>query len=247
MLNEIEKERFNNKMCACQVHISADIFVSPLVTERAAEVELTVPDDDYQKEMALYDRICQFALLYGEDLKGLFQNDTYQYISCFIHDISAFRHEFETEELLTPLFNHNKGETAMFVISFPETYNYVDKELVKKSFLDITQKHVITLDECYWSYYIQRVFSGPVVSVDFENERDNIIDFTREELVKKNLTESFEPELYVNSLFYKSQKIGEIDGYYVWFNERGFYFYWNEKTEYILESWLTFPAYPYGW
>lgn len=120
-------------------------------------------------------------------------------------------------------------------------------ESIRKSFLDIIQKHVITLDERYWSYYIQRVFSGHIVSVDFESERDNIIDLTREELVEENLTESFVPVIYVNPLFYKSENIGEIDGYSVWFNERGFYFYWNEKTEYLLESWLTFPAYPYGW
>ncbi|QGY10471.1 hypothetical protein F6P96_22940 (plasmid) [Escherichia coli] len=25
------------------------------------------------------------------------------------------------------------------------------------------------------------------------------------------------------------------------------YFYWNEETEFLLESWLTYPSYPYGW
>lgn len=54
-------------------------------------------------------------------------------------------------------------------------------------------------------------------------------------------------ELDKKPLLYKAEVIGEIDGYSVCFNSRGFYFYWNKETEYLLEIWLTFPAYPYGW
>jgi glycerol-3-phosphate dehydrogenase len=59
MLNEIEKERFNNKVCA-KVRISADIFVSSLMTESAAEVDIVVPDTESQVLLDLYVRICKF-------------------------------------------------------------------------------------------------------------------------------------------------------------------------------------------
>ena len=49
------------------------------------------------------------------------------------------------------------------------------------------------------------------------------------------------------TLYILAKEIGNINGFNVWFNERGFYFYWNEETEFLIESWLTFPAYPYGW
>ncbi|ENA6313156.1 TPA: hypothetical protein MCA86_004987 [Klebsiella pneumoniae] len=52
---------------------------------------------------------------------------------------------------------------------------------------------------------------------------------------------------YVERLYSGAKEIGNINGFNVWFNERGFYFYWNEETEFLIESWLTFPAYPYGW
>lgn len=245
MMTESDKERFNERICIGHVLVSADIYVTPVMTESAAEVELTVPNDDYQKAMDLYDRICQFALLHGEDLQGLFQTSRYYYMSCFVRDIEAFKKEFEKEEELKPLFNHNKGDTAEFVISFPEKANYDDKEPVKKSFLEITQKHVDSLDELRWCDFEHRAFTGGTVG--FDDERDNIIKLSRKDFVASNLTDSFEDDFYVNPLFNKAEKIGEIDGYPVFFNPRGFYFYWNKETEYLLESWLTFPAYPYGW
>lgn len=135
MMTESDKERFNNRICVGHVLVSADIYVTPVMTESAAEVELILPDEDYQKKMDLYDRICQFALLHGEDLQGLFQTDRYLYMSCFVRDIEAFKKAFENDEELKILFNHDKGETAEFIISFPEKANYDDKEPVKKSFL----------------------------------------------------------------------------------------------------------------
>ncbi|ECL9996606.1 hypothetical protein CQ86_22400 [Salmonella enterica subsp. enterica serovar Enteritidis] len=48
-------------------------------------------------------------------------------------------------------------------------------------------------------------------------------------------------------LFKGAEAIGEIDGFQVFYNSRGFYFYWNEETKFLLESWLTYPSYPYGW
>ncbi|WP_289347311.1 hypothetical protein [Pantoea stewartii] len=124
MMNESDKECFNNRLRVAQVLVSADIYVTPVMTESAAEVELIVPNEDYQKAIDLYNRICQFSLLYGEDLQGLFQTDRYYYMSCFVRDIEAFKNEFENEEELKPLFNHDKGETAEFLISFPEKVNY---------------------------------------------------------------------------------------------------------------------------
>ncbi len=123
MFNEIEKERFNKRMCVREVRVSADIFVSSLMTESAAEVDIVVPDSDCQTMQNLYDRLCQYAVMHGEDLQELFQTESYQYMSCFIRDVESFVAEFGSENALKPLFNHGKGRTAEFLISFPETHN----------------------------------------------------------------------------------------------------------------------------
>ncbi|MGO4746760.1 hypothetical protein [Serratia quinivorans] len=255
-MNNTDVERFNTRIFG-QALVSADIYIDSSVTGSAAEVEVIVPDDDYQNELDLYERLCKFAVLHGADLQGLFQNDRYYYISCFVRDVEAFKTEFEKDEMLKTLFNHGKGETIEFLISFPEKANYDDKGRVKKSFIDITQKHVDTLDDNTWSNFEHRAFSGSTVGfginphtmdcINFDDERDKITKLSRKDFVASNLTDSFEDDFYVNPLLNRAEKIGEIDGHSVWFNSRGFYFYWNKETEYLLESWLTFPAYPYGW
>ncbi|EBP3183535.1 hypothetical protein SI47_22210 [Salmonella enterica] len=123
MFNEIEKERFNNRVSVREVRVSADIFVSSLMTESAAEVDIVVPDSDCQTMQNLYDRLCQYAVMHGKNLQELFQTESYQYISCFIRDAESFIAEFGSENALKPLFNHGKGRTAEFLISFPETHN----------------------------------------------------------------------------------------------------------------------------
>ncbi|EAV5151672.1 hypothetical protein R4U03_004482 [Salmonella enterica] len=248
MMTESDKERFNKRIFG-EALVSADIYIGEITTASAAEVNIT--------ESALYDRISQYALLHGEDLQGLFQTDRYLYMSCFIRDVTVFKAEFENEESLKPLFSHGKGETAEFLISFPEKSNYDDKDKVKKAFLDITQKHVDTLDELTWGNFEHRAFTGGTVvcginthtmeRTNIDDERDKITKLSRKDFVASNLTDSFEVDFYVNPLFEGAQNIGEIDNYPVYFNSRGFYFYWNKETEYLLESWLTFPAYPYGW
>lgn len=123
MFNEIEKERFNNRVSVREVRVSADIFVSSLMTESAAEVDIVVPDSDYRSLQNLYDRLCQYAVMHGEDLQELFQTDSYQYMSCFIRDVESFVAEFGRENALKPLFNHGKGRMDEFLISFPGTHN----------------------------------------------------------------------------------------------------------------------------
>ncbi len=107
----------------CLLGVSADIFVSSLMTESAAEVDIVVPDSDYRSLQNLYDRLCQYAVMHGEDLQELFQTDSYQYMSCFIRDVESFVAEFGRENALKPLFNHGKGRTDEFLISFPGTHN----------------------------------------------------------------------------------------------------------------------------
>ncbi|CAI1172044.1 hypothetical protein [Serratia entomophila] len=257
MMTEADKERFNMRVCVGELLVSADFYVNPVMTESAAEVKIVVPDSDYQTTLDLYDRLCQYALMHGEDLQSLFQTEKYKYISCFIHDVAAFKAEFESEDILRSLFNHGKGDTAEILISLPEELNYDGKSQIKNYFIDIIQKHVITIDEEKWQLFIDRAMTGQSVlggintkdGCDFnpDDSRENIIKLPRPELVKKNITDAFEPEYYVNSLLNDAEKIGEILGYSVWFNPNGFYFYWNNETEFLLESWLTFPAYPYGW
>lgn len=66
MIAEYDKERFSNRIRG-EVHISADIRVSNFITEGAVYVTVT--------ESSLYERICQYAFQYGEDLQGMFRNE----------------------------------------------------------------------------------------------------------------------------------------------------------------------------
>jgi hypothetical protein len=115
MMNESDKERFNKR-------ILGEVFVWDYLkndngtADIGADIKIT--------ETSLYDRISQHVLQYGEDLQGMFDDEKYEYMSCFIRDVAAFRAEFENEELLAPLFNHGKGEATEFLISFPESVNH---------------------------------------------------------------------------------------------------------------------------
>ncbi len=142
-------------------------------------------------------------------------------------------------------------------MNISEETNYDGKESIKNTFAEIIQKHVVTINDGQWRLYVKRALSGSTVGMgvnvktgvwtDFDSARENILNHTREHFVKTNITDSFEPYFYVKRLFDGAVKIGEIEGHAVCFNSNGFYFYWNLDTEYILESWLTFPAYPYNW
>ncbi|WP_042958396.1 hypothetical protein [Erwinia tasmaniensis] len=62
MMTESDKERFNNRICVDKLLISADVYVTPSMTVSAAEVELTVPDSDYQATQNLSDVKISFPL-----------------------------------------------------------------------------------------------------------------------------------------------------------------------------------------
>lgn len=111
MMTKYDKERFNKRIGG-EVQISADIRVNDFMTEGVVYVTVA--------ESSLYERICQYALQHGEDLQGMFKDERYEYMSCFVRDVAAFRANFESEEMLKPLFNHGKSDTVEFVISVPE-------------------------------------------------------------------------------------------------------------------------------
>ncbi|END7291855.1 hypothetical protein ABMS78_003614 [Escherichia coli] len=248
MMTKNDKERFNKRISG-ELQISADIPVSDLMTEGAAYVTIT--------ESSLYERVCQYALQHGEDLQGMFKDEKYEYMSCFVRDVAAFRSNFESEELLKPLFNHDKGDTVEFVISVPEKRVEDYGDIVRKEFVDIIQQHVITINNKLWKKFVKQAMTGTTLYIGFdintgamvdpEDERDTILKSSRQEFVRTTTFDSFQPDYYVERLYSGAKEIGNINGFNVWFNERGFYFYWNEETEFLIESWLTFPAYPYGW
>lgn len=95
MMTKYDKERFNKRI-SDEVQISADIRINDFMTESATYVIIT--------ESSLYERICQYALQHGEDLQGMFKDERYEYMSCFVRDVAAFRANFESEEMLKPLF-----------------------------------------------------------------------------------------------------------------------------------------------
>lgn len=94
MMTKYDKERFNKRI-SDEVQISADIRINDFMTESATYVIIT--------ESSLYERICQYALQHGEDLQGMFKDERYEYMSCFVRDVAAFRANFESEEMLKPL------------------------------------------------------------------------------------------------------------------------------------------------
>lgn len=247
MIAEYDKERLSNRIRGIrgEVHISADIRVSDFITEGAVYVTVT--------ESSLYERICQYAFQYGEDLQGMFKNEKYEYMSCFVRDVAAFRTEFEKEEILKPLFSHDKGETVAFVISFPEMYNH-HEEFVRNEFIKIIQNHVMTLDDNLWHHFMKEMIKNtrtgtginlitgePIYpeDIDPEEELAMLLAFSRKTLVRMNVSDSFQSDSYVNQLIIQARKIGEINNQDVWFNIHGFYFCWNVSTKFFLACCLT--------
>ncbi|NDO82793.1 hypothetical protein CJP72_19050 [Citrobacter sp. NCU1] len=122
-----------------------------------------------------------------------------------------------------------------------------DEQQIKSSFLDIIQTHVVNIHNKDWQSFVIQAKEGQIVDEQFESSRCNIEVLSRQEFVKNNLSDSFVNELYVKPITRYAEVIGEIDNHPVWFNNDGLYIYWNRETKYLLESWLTFPAYPYHW
>lgn len=118
-MTESDKERLNKRIFG-EVLIWDYLKNDNDTADIGADIKIT--------ESPLYDRISQYALLHGEDLQGMFKNEKYEYISCVIRDVAAFRTEFENEEVLDALFNHGKGETVEYLISFPEKAIIDDKQ-----------------------------------------------------------------------------------------------------------------------
>ncbi|KML64999.1 hypothetical protein G032_21260 [Pectobacterium carotovorum subsp. carotovorum ICMP 5702] len=248
-MSESDQLRFHNRIVGRGVIISADGYINPLATQSLAEVNVIEP--------LLYERISQYAFLNGEDLQGMFKTKEFLYMSCFIRDVDDFKSVFGNEESLHSLFNHGKGDTAEILISFPEKLTD-DNQPIRNDFIRIIQEHVERIDEELWDDYIFRAMTGDTVSNGFDvitgelsniNDcRDNIEKLSRKELVKTNVIDSCVPDFYISRLLNHSQteKIGVIGEHSVYFNPGGYYFYWNPETEFSLESWLTFPAYPYN-
>ncbi|QBY46422.1 hypothetical protein QE197_22815 (plasmid) [Arsenophonus nasoniae] len=236
--NKSDKERFNTRIGREVIlwdYLKTDKVIADI------GIDITIKDPD------LYDRISNYVLLHGEDLQGMFKNEKYLYMSCFIRDVRAFRNEFELEERLKPLFSHGKGDAFEFVISFPEKMNFDEKDIIKSSFVNISQQHVLTINDVIWECFVHQTKNGQIVDAQFEACRSNIDKYSRAELVNINLIDTFQPNSYVRQLLRGAEKIGNIDGRSVWFNPHGYYFCWDKETEYLLESWLTFPAYPIHW
>lgn len=110
-MTEFERNLFKKKIHG-EVLVSADIHVGGMSTESAAEVNIT--------ESGLCERLSQFAYTHGKDLQELFQSDRFIYMSCFVEDVDSFTQLFKDEEILKPVFEHGKGETCNFLLSFPQ-------------------------------------------------------------------------------------------------------------------------------
>lgn len=227
-----DKERFNTRIGREVIlwdYLKTDNGIADIGSA------ITIKDPD------LYDRISHYVFLHGEDLQGMFKNEKYLYMSCFIRDVAAFRNEFELEEILKPLFSHGKGDASEFVISFPEKRNFDEKEEIKNHFLNIIQKHVLTINDVILEYFVEQTKNGQIVDRQFESCRSNIDNYSKEELLKINLIDAFEPDSYVKPLLRGTEKIGEIDGHSVWFSPYGYYFYWNEAARLQIDNLKHIP------
>ena len=118
-MTESDKERFNKRIFG-EVLIYGYLSNDNGISNIGADIKIT--------ELHLYDRISQYVLQHGEDLQGMFKDEKYEYMSFFIRDVAGFKDEFENEAFLKPLFSHGKGETAEFLISFPEKDIYGEAE-----------------------------------------------------------------------------------------------------------------------
>lgn len=125
MMTELDKKRFDSRILG-KVIVSAEIQCGANSIESAAEAYIT--------ESSLYERICEYSILHGEDLQGLFKTDNYTYMSLFINNVEAFHAEFFGEDLLHELFNHNKRETVTYLISYPENMLKPSKEITERCF-----------------------------------------------------------------------------------------------------------------
>ncbi|EAX6577002.1 hypothetical protein BHS57_22245 [Salmonella enterica] len=215
--------------------------------------DLFITDDDHLRFLVI------FANEHGRDLQSLFSRGGVNYQTCFCKitdgSFKGFLNSNKKYHYWRDFITSN--DISEIEVSFPEKANYGNKEIIKDSFINIIQKHVVQINDSEWLSFIERASSGVVMDfgidlatgtyVNLESEREKIIKLTREDFIKSNVNDSFEPDFYVNRLLKGAEKIGEIDGHSVWFNPRGFYFYWNKETDYLLEAWLTYPAYPYGW
>lgn len=125
----------------------------------------------------------------------------------------------------------------------------------KSGFLNIICEHAVAIDEFTWNSFINNtettatVFYGIDTKtgavVDADKLRGEVNSLTRTEFIEKNIMDSCEPDFYVMELMKGAKEIGEIDGSPIWFHDSGYYFFWDLKSECLLESWLTFPTCPY--
>lgn len=100
----------------------------------------------------------------------------YEYMSCFVRDVAAFRSNFESEELLKPLFNHDKGDTVEFVISVPEKRVEDYGDIVRKEFVDIIQSHVMTINNKLWKKYVKQAMTGATLYIGFDINTGEMVD-----------------------------------------------------------------------
>lgn len=250
-MNDQQKKEISERVYD-HLLISADAFTCSSITENIAQIKL-----DYDADSTLYKRVSDYAVTHGRDLQELFATDHYYYESCFIFDVAHFRRFFNDDERIASLFNHSDVQIAEILISFPDRVNYDNKEDILKQFREIISAHVVTIEEYQWDFFESRALTGSTVGsglnlatgeiYDPEDDRNLILTLSRQDYVTKNITSSFEPEAYVANLLTDAQVIGAVGDHPVIYSKRGYYLYWNKDSEYTIESWLTFPAYPVGW
>ncbi|HHU1575929.1 TPA: hypothetical protein ACUA4C_004833 [Escherichia coli] len=240
-MNDEQKQEIKERIFD-HVLISGDVYVSSCVSESAVELKV-----EPENEISLYKRLIEYVLMHGENLQELFFNETYCYESCFIKDVKHFKESFSDVARFHSLFNHDKGDTSEFVVSFPFRLNFDNKEDVNNKFKDIISEHVISISDEQWSVYKSMALNDPSSMPDANFGRDFINTMSRQEFAKRNTISSFEYYHYIGRLLKMGEAIGEIDGSPVIYSENGYYLYWNEDTRYTLESWLTFPAFPREW
>ncbi|CAI1205999.1 Uncharacterised protein [Serratia ficaria] len=132
MISESDKARFNTRIGG-EVLVWDYLDNNEGIVQIGADVEIT--------ESSLCERLSEYALLHGEDLQGMFKDEKYEYMSCFIRDVAGFKAKFENEEFLKPLFSHGKGETAEFLISFPEKHIQTTYDTVLEMVNEVIERH----------------------------------------------------------------------------------------------------------
>lgn len=157
--------------------------------------------------------------------------------------LSHFENNLD-EKTVKEITQITKDNIKLF-ISYNENRTVIKK--YSNKFCDIIKKHVRKIPNEKWDYYASIAQNGTLFTEEFENERDDIINLSREDFVESWIVETQIGAYDSIKLDRELEKVGEIDGENVYYHPEGIYFYDNKKIGLSFNVILTSPAHIQNW